>query len=198
MYTDKDTLNYAPLYKELFTKLPESPRILEVGVYCGDSLRMWKEWFPESVICGVEKYTEFKQLWPHDIPVVVTDQCDQALAARVLFYSNDGYDMVIDDASHFGMLSAETFRLLWPVVRPGGWYVLEDWTVGLPVSPHYPNFGGISMLQLAQEFITNLRPSTSIHDMGKHVEEAGDVDSVVELRYIYGMACIKKQGIHES
>jgi hypothetical protein len=192
--TDKETLNYASTYKELLASAAPAPRILEVGVYCGDSLRMWKEWFPEAIICGVEISATHKPLWPQDIPVLITDQCDPALAARVLFYSNDGYDLVIDDASHYGMLSKETYRLLWPVVRPGGWYVLEDWAVGLVDNPHFPSYAGTSMVDLAKDFITDLKPEKDLTDQGAKKISAGDVNSVVELRYIYGMACLRKKG----
>ncbi len=35
--------------------------------------------------------------------------------------------MIVDDASHIGRLTAATYALLWPLVKPGGYYVVEDW-----------------------------------------------------------------------
>ena len=37
-----------------------------------------------------------------------------------------GYDIIIDDGSHVPKHMLLTFRHLWPYVRPGGMYVIED------------------------------------------------------------------------
>jgi hypothetical protein len=38
-----------------------------------------------------------------------------------------GFDIIIDDASHNYPLSLASFNGLFPLLRPGGVYVLEDW-----------------------------------------------------------------------
>ena len=38
--------------------------------------------------------------------------------------------LVIEDASHVGVLSKLTFDVIFPVVRPGGAYFVEDWGTG--------------------------------------------------------------------
>ena len=42
-----------------------------------------------------------------------------------------GWDLIVDDARHDGPKTAATFALLWPLVSPGGYYVIEDWMVAL-------------------------------------------------------------------
>jgi hypothetical protein len=42
----------------------------------------------------------------------------------------DGVDLVIDDASHLGALSHETFKAVFPFLKSGGAYFIEDWGTG--------------------------------------------------------------------
>ena len=36
------------------------------------------------------------------------------------------YDLIVDDASHKAKHQVIGFDLYWPLVKPGGWYVVED------------------------------------------------------------------------
>ena len=68
-------------------------------------------------------------------------------------------------------MTRRSFELLWPLVSPGGWYVIEDWQVGLPSYP-----GDDSMLRAVQDLLLLLEKGT-------------DVDSVT---FRYGMAMVRK------
>ncbi len=46
-------------------------------------------------------------------------------------FSGNAIDLVIDDASHIYTLSLATFETLFPLIRPGGLYILEDWRASL-------------------------------------------------------------------
>ena len=48
------------------------------------------------------------------------------MAARANFPK--GIDLVVDDASHLYEQTKATFAMLFPLVRPGGNYVIEDWS----------------------------------------------------------------------
>ena len=61
-------------------------------------------------------------------PHYYTSQDDEAkLAAIVSQELNGSLDLVIDDASHFYGPSRASFEILFPRLRPGGWYIIEDW-----------------------------------------------------------------------
>ena len=56
------------------------------------------------------------------------DQADRQRIPEVVEEEFDGpLDLVIDDASHFLDETRTSFEMLFPRVRPGGWYVIEDW-----------------------------------------------------------------------
>jgi len=42
-------------------------------------------------------------------------------------FGSDSVDLVIDDASHFLFETRESFRFLFPRLRPGGIYIIADW-----------------------------------------------------------------------
>lgn len=72
------------------------------------------------------------------------------LPVRLLSHAPDGFDLIVDDASHDGVLTRRTWELLWPLVRPGGFYVIEDWFVGL--GGPWLRYGD-SMLRTAESFL---------------------------------------------
>jgi hypothetical protein len=153
-HTDKFMNGYGPLYRELFEILPDTARILEIGVWQGGSMRLWKHLRPNGLIVGVDNLQDEGTVDALNCHFLQAGQADPDLAARVRELSPEGYDLVIDDASHLGSLSQRTFDNLWPVVVPGGWYVLEDWGVGVRGNlPYYGCYEGESMLQLAQSML---------------------------------------------
>jgi predicted O-methyltransferase YrrM len=59
-----------------------------------------------------------------------TDQADVGRLADLLdqAFGTESLDLVIDDASHQLAPSRASFDLLFPRLRPGGMYVIEDWS----------------------------------------------------------------------
>ena len=62
-------------------------------------------------------------------PYYGVDQADRARLAQVVDRERGGelLDLVIDDASHEFSLTRASFEVLFPRLRPGGMYVIEDW-----------------------------------------------------------------------
>ncbi len=123
--TDKCTSGYLELYLE---RVREPRSVLEVGVKSGGSLLLWSHLWPTlETIVGID--TSPPDLCHDKIRLFVADQADRhdldAIARRT-----GPFDLVIDDASHIGELSWSTFQALWPHVRAGGLYVVEDWGTG--------------------------------------------------------------------
>ena len=186
--TDKHSLGYYPVYAELLSGRYQAS-VLEIGVAHGGSLYMWRGLSPEGHIVGVNDHG-FGD-WPEGAGKIITDQADPHLP-ELLNYER--FDLIVDDASHMGSKSRATFALLWPLVKPGGWYVLEDWSVGLVSSPYFPMYEGNSMLRLAQSFIEGIAPEGELEDMGGVHIPAGGPEAATEVRYRYGMAMLQKNG----
>jgi len=101
----------------------------------GESLRMWKAYFLKGRIVGIDicDKTQFRE------PRIDIRQCDQtdAEALRQLSAEYGGFDIVIDDGSHLNEHVIATFKLLFPLMRPGGIYAIED-----TQTAYWPTWGG--------------------------------------------------------
>lgn len=122
--TDKSSKyhDYCRIYENLFSPLYNKPiTLLEVGVYGGASLRMWKEYFCDGTIIGVDINHECQQHAEERIVIEIADQAKYKTERKL--------DIVIDDGSHDPDHFRQTFRNLWPNVKPGGYYCIEDLSV---------------------------------------------------------------------
>lgn len=124
--TDKiEPHGYLPDYMRLAGELGSSATVCELGVLTGGSLEMFKDMFPDSpAIIGVDR--DENATWPEGTVRIVAAQDDPVLGAKVREHAPDGCDLIVDDASHRGGPTAAAFAQLWPLVRPGGYYVVED------------------------------------------------------------------------
>jgi hypothetical protein len=143
--SDKDRNGYSSLYAALFTHLKESPiSLLEVGIGTmvpgaassmkgympdsyqpGASLRAWRDFFPNGAIHGMDVqpdclFTEER---------ITTHHCDSTQEFHVRAWSQLTkltFDIIVDDGSHWDHHQLATLKHLWPFVKPGGYYVIED------------------------------------------------------------------------
>lgn len=170
--TDKVQLGYLPTYLTLAGRIGTGGRVCEVGVDLGYSLAMWQALFPQGLVVGVDH--DPSAHWPDGTTRVVCEQDDPRMPSLVGDVSSS-FDLIVDDASHHGGLTRATFELLWPLVTPGGWYVVEDWQVAFG---DWPSFDA-SMLEMAQGLLAKLdRPD----------------GEVAEVTYRYGMILARKRG----
>lgn len=98
---------------------------LELGVQNGNSLRMWKEYFPHARIYGVDFVASCKQHEEERIEILIASQ-DDAIQLGALADRAGGFDIVLDDASHINHLTHASFRCLFPRLNPVGFYIIED------------------------------------------------------------------------
>src|SRR5262249_2589211 len=74
------------------------------------------------------RYIEARQLQQRIATHWSVDQADAArLRAIVQREFNGPLDLVIDDASHQYGPTKASFETLFPLLRPGGLYIIEDW-----------------------------------------------------------------------
>ncbi|HPT28191.1 MAG TPA: class I SAM-dependent methyltransferase [Bryobacteraceae bacterium] len=141
--TDK-TIHMVRAYEEILSSLADQDvRLLELGIHHGGSLLMWRDYFERGQIAGLDA-----------LPVTVPDptgrihvyqglQQDYRLLDRIRAeVAPDGFDVVIDDASHVAEFTRKSFwHLLRNHLKPGGWYFIEDWGTGYwkswPDGKHY-------------------------------------------------------------
>lgn len=88
----------------------------------GASARMWRDWLPGWKIVVVDN--EKKVLDPQKDRGIALLHADQTDVEAIAPFGP--FDIIIDDASHISSLTIKSLQLLWPHLKPGGWYVVED------------------------------------------------------------------------
>lgn len=135
--------NYAVKYDKILAPYREGfTSILEIGVAQGQSMSMWADYFTNATIHGadISKASENCVAYSDRIKFHLLDQRDRAQLKNMEQFSP--FDLIIDDGNHFWMEQILTFETLFPYLRKGGIYIVEDTTTSYwneyknhPISP---------------------------------------------------------------
>lgn len=121
--TDKSSMTHCYLenYEKYLSYLRDKEfTLLEIGVAGGASIKMWREYFPNAKVYGIDNNPDVA-----GYGIFIGDQADPAFLQRVLDEIGRP-DVVIDDGAHYGPLTIQTFKLLFDQLADHGWYVVED------------------------------------------------------------------------
>ncbi len=147
--SDKNNNGYSSLYTALLGHLRYSAvNLLEVGIgtlvegapssmrgyaetytnsYApGASLRAWRDYFPFGDVRGLD-IQEDCMFTEERITTYLCDSTDyRSVQVWMRECPNLFFDVVIDDGSHYDQHQLATLTNLWPRVKPGGYYIIED------------------------------------------------------------------------
>ncbi len=123
---------YAQHYATHFEPLRNKKiNLLEIGVggyanpnHGGESLRMWKAYFPKAMIYAIDIHDKR----PHEenrIKIFKGSQADEKFLRQVCGKTGP-LDIIIDDGSHVNAHVLTTFKILFPLLKDGGVYAIED------------------------------------------------------------------------
>lgn len=129
-------VHYFPAYSTQFAPyrkgfpLPDGTtrplRFLEIGVWKGGSLEIWREYFgPDAVIYGIDIDPECSAFDGECANIRIGSQ-DDASFLREVVEEMGGIDIVLDDGSHIARHQRAAFDCLFPKVTDTGIYVVED------------------------------------------------------------------------
>ena len=122
--------HYFDIYTRYFDRFRDRPiAMLEIGVFRGGSLRMWKEYFhPDSTIVGidVDESCQAHEIANRNAFVRIGSQADPAFLAKVNGEFGP-FDIILDDGSHKTHHQITSFGALFrPALNDGGCYMVED------------------------------------------------------------------------
>jgi hypothetical protein len=101
----------------------------------GSSLKMWRDYFPLANIAALDFFDKS----PHAADRIAIFQCDQS-GPGILHCMNEQcgpFDIILDDGSHENAHVIRSFEVLFPLLRLGGLYVIEDIQTA-----YWPGLGG--------------------------------------------------------
>lgn len=138
---------YADIYEYMLRDKKDVPlKLLEIGLLRHDiqvknpagpyaqapSLAMWREYFPRAQIYGFD-IADFSAM-PNmpGVQICRGDMGDQADLTRLIETSGGEFDVIIDDGSHASHHQQIALGFLFPQLKPGGFYFIEDLTYQPP------------------------------------------------------------------
>ena len=135
--TDKGIWGYTPFYEKIAGPARlRVKRVLEIGIcgyrdipnnVIGASLFVWRDFFPNAEIYGVDIDSRFIF---NDQDRIYTAQCDaydaDALHAALVQFGGMPFDMIVDDAVHDPDPQVKLMNCLQPWMADDGVYFMED------------------------------------------------------------------------
>lgn len=120
---------YTKKYYEIFKPLQHTCKsLLEIGVREGWSHQMWYDFFPNSMIYGLDLYKEYPKenikIENDRIKLFEGDQGDEKRLEEL--FGSFEFDIVIDDGAHHCREHQISFKKLFPKLKSGGYYIIED------------------------------------------------------------------------
>lgn len=160
--SDKDRNGYLQCYYTLFNRIRNDPvTVLEVGIgtmipgvsssmqgYAlegykpGGSLRAWRDFFPNGRIIGLDvqpdtQFDDEQRIETYLCSSIEKDKVDTLM--EVL--GRPQLDIIIDDGSHLDDHQLQTLKNLYPYLKPGGLYIIEDINENCKIN-RYPSLVG--------------------------------------------------------
>lgn len=167
--SDKVTVHrYETMYGTFLLPKMNRPgaKFLEIGLGCGmsygpgASVALWQLLFwSDAEIWEAEydtrcvAYGRWRRRWP-GIHIITGDQGDRPTVEAWVRETGGQFDVVIDDGGHRNNQILNSFEVLWPTVKPGGLYFLEDLQVGR--MPPYDSVSRIVIADLVAGWIQQL------------------------------------------
>jgi len=148
-------IHYFFVYDCIFRRFLEKEKpikMLEIGVQNGGSLEIWKKYLPQgSIIHGLDINEKCQLLkFSENIFFHLGSATDFDFMEKT--FGDIQFDVIIDDGSHVCKDVIQTFKYLFPKMKSGGCYIVEDMHTS-----YWKRFGGkIHGKESSIEYFKNL------------------------------------------
>lgn len=197
--TDKRGHGYLSKYQKHFSKLwYRKINLLEIGVggyehpkAGGNSLRMWKKFFPFGRIHGIDVINK-RSLEERRIYIHEGSQTDLSFLESISKKIHP-VAIIIDDGSHVSKDVITTFKFLFPKLENGGTYVVEDIQTS-----YWKEFAGdpkdLSNPNTSMNFFKQLTDSVNSSEFERGDGSDGTFDDQISsIQFYYNMVIINKK-----
>lgn len=185
--TDKGVIghHYLQWYERYAERMRESAKlVLEIGIDLGKSHRMWRDYFPNARVIGLDSDRQYVVDLGPRIQTILGNQNDPHMMNLLAL---DGpFDLIVDDGSHIPQHQIYSFQQLFSSVAPGGVYIIED--IGKDTED--------AQGAMTWQYLLNL--AMAIQGRGWVIAEyawnewyrLGEFEKLVEFVHIYPWCCV--------
>lgn len=128
--SDKFNKGYMSIYERYLEPIREKDVVvLELGIWFGSSLRIWREYFQNARVVGID--SDFSKLRGdlEGIEVISGNYLDFRVIEQII-KDHGPFGVIVDDGAHHSNAQLYALKMLWPHLLPGGIYFIED--ISLP------------------------------------------------------------------
>lgn len=182
--------HYFDIYDRYFTSfIGKTANILEIGVDKGGSLELWNNFFENASLYAIDNNVNVKNIkFEFSVDIEVGDQADPNFLKNYT-ERKPMFDIIIDDGGHHVYQQLITLVHMFPRLREGGIYVIED-----VHTSYVPAYGGgfrksdtfvehckglVELINL--EFITNVDPPDELAKLFYNLGNITFYNSIIVL-----------------
>ena len=189
--TDKYSHGFIDVYEPYFNQMKDVKNVLEIGVYNGDSLNYFSNYFKDADIYGID-IIDKTQYGSDKIKTFMLNQENRDDISTFLSKNNIEYDIILDDGGHTMRQQQISFGMFFKNVKSGGLYILED----LHTS-RLDNFGTIFKTDLitSLDMLYNLKYTNNL--VSNHItdDEKRYIEENVESIFIWSVNAQYNQSV---
>lgn len=200
---------YAKNYEQHFGPFREKKiNLLEIGIggegniaAGGQSLRMWRDFFPNATIYGLDIYD--KKAHEEDRIKIIQGSQNDVLVLETIVRESGGLDLVVDDGSHVNSHVIKSFQTLFPLLNDNGIYVVEDlqtsyWS-GYGGATVFAYSGMPSMEKTSMGFFKSLVDGLNYEEFNKPGYQPSYFDAhITSITFYHNMVFIQKGDNNEG
>lgn len=158
--------NYTEVYARYFSPLKNEPiKFLEIGLHKGASVKLWESYFRNADLHFIDITFQNIEYHSHRSHYHLVNQEDPAELQAFIQKTGGHFDIIIDDGGHTMQQQIISFQQLFPHLRSGGMYVIED----LHTS-YWREFGGGNHKKTTVAFLKGL--IDDVNYVGYHTKRA--------------------------
>ncbi|MDR3006929.1 MAG: class I SAM-dependent methyltransferase [Sphingobacterium sp.] len=183
-------MHYFDVYDRHFNRFKgKEIVVLEVGVFQGGSLQMWKNYFGDRAkIYGIDINPHCKELEEENVEIFIGSQSDRKFLRQVK-ESIPPIDILIDDGGHTMIQQIVTFEELFDHVKDDGVYLCEDLHTSYQVFYGGGHKRNGTFIEYSKNFIDYIN---AYHSEQRGLKVNGFTRSVSSLHYYDSILVVEK------
>ena len=189
--TTKKMMGYIDIYEKYLAEYKNKIiTIFEIGVEDGESLRMFSDYFKKAKLIGLDIVKKDYKI--KNTKIFCGDQSDNQILSNIVSKYKK-FDIIIDDGSHVNSDIRNSFNYLFPKLKYGGIYIIED--LQTSYNPHWGGDGtNFNNKKTTMNFIRSLADKMHYQDIDNPFYKKHKFDGKIGYIHIYrNIAIIKKE-----
>jgi Methyltransferase domain len=119
--------NYTEIYSKYFAPLKSKPiKFLEIGIHRGASVQLWEEYFQSAELHFIDITLERLEYTAKRSHYHLCDQENPTALNHFIEKTGGNFDVILDDGGHTMKQQINSFITLFPHIKSGGMYIIED------------------------------------------------------------------------